>query len=74
MIVIARANSAKATAGLVTNVAQSILEKGGNVRNATILGDRILNRTVLGNDEKKHLVGRYMQILFDGNPGMIKLV
>lgn len=68
LVVLARANTAKATTSLVSSVAQSILDKGGNVRNATILGDRILNRTVMGNDDKKHLVGRYVQILYDGNP------
>ncbi|EAS03219.1 ribosomal protein S6 (macronuclear) [Tetrahymena thermophila SB210] len=71
LIVLARANTAKATTSLVSSVAQSILEKGGNVRNTTILGDRILNRTVKGNDDKKHLVGRYVQILYDGNPQMM---
>lgn len=60
LIVLARANTAKSTTGLVSNVASSILEKGGNVRNATILGDRILNRIVKGNDDQKHVVGRYV--------------
>lgn len=60
MIVIARANTAKSTTGLIQQVANQILEKGGNVRNATVLGDRILNRALKGNDDKKHIVGRYL--------------
>lgn len=40
------------------------------MRNATVLGDRILNRALKGNDDKKHIVGRYLQILYDGNPSM----
>ena len=37
------------------------------MRDLKVLGDRILAKQVKGNDGKKHIVGRYLQVLYDGN-------
>ncbi|EGR33109.1 hypothetical protein IMG5_061650 [Ichthyophthirius multifiliis] len=70
LIVIAKANNPKGTLGLIQTVSKQILDNGGNVRTANILGDRLLNRQLKSNDGKRHLVGRYLQILYDGNPSI----
>ena len=43
---------------------------GGNVRAAQILGDRILTKKLMGKEGARHIVGRYVQILYDGYPEM----
>ncbi|KRW99438.1 Ribosomal protein S6 [Pseudocohnilembus persalinus] len=67
-VIIARASNAKGSVNLMKQISQSILAEGGNVRNIEVLGDRVLVRQIRGQDLKKHLVGRYLQILYDGSP------
>lgn len=53
---------------MARNVATSIMTAGGNVREVKVLSDRVLPRARRCNDFNKYIVGRYLQILFDGNP------
>jgi ribosomal protein S6 len=59
-IIISRCGEAKGTATMLKQLAITALEKGGNVRDMKILGDRILTKSVKGNDSKSHLLGRYV--------------
>lgn len=68
LIVIARAGNARGSTNLMKQLSLSIFGEGGNVRGLNVLGDRVLTKEVSGNDDKKHLVGRYLQVLFDGSP------
>lgn len=70
LIVLVKCAQAKATANMARNVALSIMSSGGNVREVKVLSDRILPRARRCNDFNKYLVGRYLQILFDGNPSV----
>ena len=47
---------------------------GGNVRSIKVLGDRILTKKIIGRDFARHVVGRYIQFLFDGNPNLIPIL
>lgn len=67
-IIIAKCNSAIKTAELFKVVSQTILKMGGNVRDVNVLGDRILSSRRKTLDGNFHLLGRYAQILYDGNP------
>jgi ribosomal protein S6 len=70
-IIVAKAGRAQPTSNLMKAVSEEIFRNGGNVRNITILGDRILSRSLRGSDSVRYNVGRYVQILFDANPDMI---
>lgn len=47
---------------------------GGNIRNVQILGERILNKQLIGKDLAKHLIGRYVSVLYDGHPSQYQLI
>ena len=66
MIIISRAGVSQNTARLIKHVSKIIDNKGGVVRTANILGDRIMSRTVKGNDKKNYLIGKlsYPFLLF----------
>ena len=68
MIILAKCAHSKATANMARNVATSIMSSGGNVREVKILSDRVLPRPRRCNDLNKYVVGRFLQILFDGSP------
>jgi small subunit ribosomal protein S6 len=40
------------------------------VRSVQILGDRILTKKLMGKDRARHIIGRFVSILYDGNPEM----
>lgn len=50
------------------------LNVGGNVRSIRVLGDRILTKKIIGKDFARHVVGRYIQFLYDGSPSMIPIL
>jgi len=66
-IVIGRCSDARGAANLLRTLAISVINRGGNVRELKILGDRILTKYIKGNDGKRHIIGRYYQILYDSN-------
>lgn len=68
LVILAKCAQTKATTNLARSVASSIMSAGGNVRDVKVLSDRILPRPRKCNDYNKYLVGRYLQVLFDGNP------
>ena len=57
MIILSRAGSAQNTGKLIKHVSRLIDNKGGVLRTANILGDRIMSRTYKGNDRKNYIVG-----------------
>ena len=64
MIIISRAGVSQNTARLIKHVSKVIDQKGGVVRTANIMGDRIMSRTVKGNDKKNYLIGNLFIIIF----------
>lgn len=40
------------------------------MREVKVLGDRILSRSIRSKDTDYYILGRYMQILFDGHPDL----
>ena len=57
MILISRAGKADRTGKLLKYISKLVDQKGGVTRSATVLGDRIMSRTVTGNDHKDYIVG-----------------
>eukprot|EP01017_Pseudomicrothorax_dubius_P043895 TRINITY_DN7375_c0_g1_i4.p1 TRINITY_DN7375_c0_g1~~TRINITY_DN7375_c0_g1_i4.p1 ORF type:complete len:147 (-),score=25.64 TRINITY_DN7375_c0_g1_i4:147-587(-) len=72
LILVTRCADPKGTANLMRAVSIAVFQAGGIVRDVNILGDRIMAHTKKGNDGKLHSVGRYIQILYDGNPRVVK--
>lgn len=70
LIVTARCSNPVASANLMRIIAKRVFLEGGNVRNVSILGDRIMSKKLIGKDGSRHIIGRYVQILYDGNPDM----
>jgi len=66
-IVIARAGRAQPTSTMMKALSEVVLRNGGNVRNITVLGDRILSRSMRGSDNARYNIGRYVQFLIDTN-------
>lgn len=66
-IAICRAGSSGQTKKLIRHAARTIYSNGGNLRSCTILGDKIMGSSIIGKDDNKHQVGRYVQFLFDSN-------
>ena len=64
-IIISRCGEAKGTAVMLKQLAVTALTRGGNVRDIKILGDRILTKSVRGNDSKTHLLGKYIYIVIN---------
>jgi ribosomal protein S6 len=67
LIMIARANYPKNSSNVVKLIANTVLQNGGNVRDVSVLGDRVLSRKMRGYDKNQYIVGRYIRVLFDGN-------
>lgn len=42
------------------------------MRNIRILGDRIMSKQLIGKEGARHLVGRYVSVLYDGHPSYFK--
>jgi hypothetical protein len=73
LIIIGRCSASKGTANLMRLISIAILKAGGdlkltfnkglgNVRDLNLLGDRVLTKNVQGKDQKRHILGRYMQV------------
>ena len=73
-IAICKPGLAKETAKLLRATKISVEQYGGVVRTAQVLGDRIMAHTIRGRDCKHYIVGRYLQILIDGNPDILSYV
>jgi len=56
---------------LLRTVSQAILAEGGVVRGYTNLGDRVLTRNRITEDNVVHGVGRFMEIQFYSNPNTL---
>lgn len=65
---IAKPGLAKDTATLLHIFARNTIPLGCVVRNANILGDRILSNPIKSDEKEYFQVGRYIQILIDCNP------
>ena len=72
MIIISRCGTPSATANFMRIISQRILELGGNIRGARVLGDRIMNKQLIGKDYGRHMIGRYVSITYDGTPEFYK--
>jgi ribosomal protein S6 len=68
LILITRCSKPSGTANLMRKISNEIFAHGGNVRGVSVLGDRILTKKIIANDEGRHIVGRYVQILYDSHP------
>ena len=67
-IIIAKPGPARKTMNLLKSMTDVILSEGGNVRDISILGDRLLAHDLKGKDKFRYHVGRYVQFLYDANP------
>ena len=67
-IVICRAGASLPTKKMIKIVANSVFKQNGTLRDARVLGDRIMSRTLRGQDYKTYKVGRYVQFLYDAHP------
>jgi ribosomal protein S6 len=71
-IVITRVNTSRALSLMLKMVSSEVIGAGGNVRSARILSDRVL-ASPLRNQGRMHLLGRYVQLLYDGSPAVKRL-
>ena len=71
IIMIAKPGLAKETANLLHAFARNSNSTGCVVRNANILGDRILSNPIKSKEKEYFQVGRYVQVLVDCNPKMM---
>lgn len=60
VVAICRAGSSGQTKKLIRHTARTVYNLGGNLRSCTVLGDRIMGSSIIGKDENKHQVGRYV--------------
>ncbi|CAD8076693.1 unnamed protein product [Paramecium primaurelia] len=74
LIAICRCSQAQGTAAAIRQLSVLIFQGGGNIRNVRILGDRIMSKQIIGNDGFRHMIGRYVSILYDGHPSKFRNV
>ena len=71
-IVIARPALAKSTSQLIQNSAISAKSHNALLRNATILGDRIMTKPLVAQNGQYFAIGRYIQMLVDCSPDIVQ--
>ena len=71
-IVICKPGASRRTMNLMKSVSDFILKEGGNVRDISVLGDRLLAHDLKGKDKFRYTVGRYVQFLYDASPSSTK--
>lgn len=71
LILITKPGLARLTGQTLRSVAQIANSLGCNVRNANILGDRIMGNYRKSKDKQYFSVGRYVQVLVDANETQI---
>ena len=68
MILITRPGHANITTKLLKHIGSSAIPLGINVRNCSVLGDRVMASPIRTKEFEVLSVGRYLQILVDAAP------
>jgi ribosomal protein S6 len=66
-IVICKPGQARKTLNMLKAVGDSIIERGGNLRDISVLGDRVMARNLKADDTFRYHVGRYIQFVHDSH-------
>ncbi len=72
MVMITVPGVAKETSKILNALIRYTKLRGGVIRQSTVLGDRLMAKSLKSKENKYYMVGRYLQVLVDANPSQME--